>query len=311
MCLVFHIKKKKKNRGRNFFMIILLSAYETDANSKKSKTAFLVFFLFSPLSFHFLPFFSFFIFFFFDAFFSNKMLSVNHMLNTEQQHYDSTTIYSSPSCQSPQRLSMLDIANLLCRDEDEDDNSSQLTTPCLSVNSSPMISHTRLNPPSFINLSNLDHYHHQGHSECDDHLSITTMSPLTPPLRSSPYYHKSLSSDSLYSSSNKTATDYQYQHRLMFASNSNSSEDHPPSPYDTNDEEDHRHHHSSIKTKRKRATNKQLQVLQSVFEHTFFPSTHVRSQLGRQLGMNPRTVQIWFQNRRQALRTKEKRNGIL
>ncbi|KAI8334402.1 hypothetical protein BC941DRAFT_356890 [Chlamydoabsidia padenii] len=64
-----------------------------------------------------------------------------------------------------------------------------------------------------------------------------------------------------------------------------------------------------IKSKRRRASHKQLQVLNRVFQHTSFPSTQVRAQLGRQLGMSPRTVQIWFQNRRQAVRTKERRRG--
>ncbi|KAI9277600.1 hypothetical protein BY458DRAFT_453211 [Sporodiniella umbellata] len=61
-----------------------------------------------------------------------------------------------------------------------------------------------------------------------------------------------------------------------------------------------------LKTKRKRASSEQLQVLSKVFRRTFFPSTQMRVQLGRQLKMSPRTVQIWFQNRRQAMRTKER-----
>ncbi|CAO3703276.1 unnamed protein product [Rhizopus stolonifer] len=65
-----------------------------------------------------------------------------------------------------------------------------------------------------------------------------------------------------------------------------------------------------IKTKRKRANSKQLQVLNKVFDRTFFPSTQVRAELGRQLNMSPRTVQIWFQNRRQAMRTKERQRLI-
>ncbi|KAI8331778.1 Homeodomain-like protein [Chlamydoabsidia padenii] len=81
----------------------------------------------------------------------------------------------------------------------------------------------------------------------------------------------------------------------------------PPLDISSFDENVSRHRsQTDSKIKRKRATKKQLQVLHRVFEHTFFPSTQVRAQLGRQLGMNPRTVQIWFQNRRQALRTREK-----
>ncbi|KAL1918380.1 uncharacterized protein VTP21DRAFT_3040 [Calcarisporiella thermophila] len=61
-----------------------------------------------------------------------------------------------------------------------------------------------------------------------------------------------------------------------------------------------------LKAKRKRANAEQLKVLNQVFQTTFFPSTELRIQLGKQLGMSPRTVQIWFQNRRQAWRTKSK-----
>lgn len=61
-----------------------------------------------------------------------------------------------------------------------------------------------------------------------------------------------------------------------------------------------------VKAKRRRANAKQLEVLNRVFERTVFPSTQLRAELGRQLGMSPRTVQIWFQNRRQAIRTRER-----
>lgn len=64
-----------------------------------------------------------------------------------------------------------------------------------------------------------------------------------------------------------------------------------------------------LKAKIRRASTKQLDVLNKVFERTFFPSTQLRAELGRQLGMSPRTVQIWFQNRRQAIRTKERTTG--
>ncbi|KAI8139801.1 Homeodomain-like protein [Fennellomyces sp. T-0311] len=64
------------------------------------------------------------------------------------------------------------------------------------------------------------------------------------------------------------------------------------------------------KIKRKRATAKQVQVLNQVFEQTLFPSTQLRMQLGKELGMSPRTVQIWFQNRRQAIRMRERRANL-
>ncbi|KAI8323672.1 Homeodomain-like protein, partial [Martensiomyces pterosporus] len=57
-----------------------------------------------------------------------------------------------------------------------------------------------------------------------------------------------------------------------------------------------------IKGKRKRASPQQLEVLNKVFATTSFPSTDMRNRLARELGMTPRTVQIWFQNKRQASR---------
>jgi hypothetical protein len=62
----------------------------------------------------------------------------------------------------------------------------------------------------------------------------------------------------------------------------------------------------TIKAKRKRASAVQLDALNRVFAKTFFPSTETRNELARQLGMSPRTVQIWFQNKRQSIRTRER-----
>ncbi|KAJ2782767.1 Short stature homeobox protein 2 [Coemansia javaensis] len=60
-----------------------------------------------------------------------------------------------------------------------------------------------------------------------------------------------------------------------------------------------------IKGKRKRASPQQLEVLNKVFASTSFPSTEMRNRLARELGMTPRTVQIWFQNKRQASRQRD------
>ncbi|KAI8098140.1 uncharacterized protein B0P05DRAFT_520586 [Gilbertella persicaria] len=60
----------------------------------------------------------------------------------------------------------------------------------------------------------------------------------------------------------------------------------------------------NVKAKRKRASPTQLLVLNRIFSQTYFPSTEIRIELGKQLGMSPRTVQIWFQNKRQALRSR-------
>lgn len=55
--------------------------------------------------------------------------------------------------------------------------------------------------------------------------------------------------------------------------------------------------------KRKRATPSQLLILTQIYEQTDgFPSTELRKQLALQLGLTPRTVQIWFQNKRQSLK---------
>ncbi|KAJ2795695.1 hypothetical protein H4R21_005009, partial [Coemansia helicoidea] len=64
-------------------------------------------------------------------------------------------------------------------------------------------------------------------------------------------------------------------------------------------------HHAPVKGKRKRASPQQLEVLNKVFSTTSFPSTEMRNQLARELGMTPRTVQIWFQNKRQASRQRD------
>ncbi|KAJ8658994.1 hypothetical protein O0I10_005376 [Lichtheimia ornata] len=65
-------------------------------------------------------------------------------------------------------------------------------------------------------------------------------------------------------------------------------------------------HQMPLKAKRKRASPAQLSVLNHVFSQTYFPSTELRIELGKQLGMSPRAVQIWFQNKRQSLRTRER-----
>lgn len=63
------------------------------------------------------------------------------------------------------------------------------------------------------------------------------------------------------------------------------------------------------KAKRKRASPHQLALLNQIFEYTFFPSTELRNAVGKELGMLSRTVQIWFQNRRQSWRAQKNRDG--
>ncbi|KAK9332169.1 hypothetical protein V1520DRAFT_40355 [Lipomyces starkeyi] len=68
-------------------------------------------------------------------------------------------------------------------------------------------------------------------------------------------------------------------------------------------------HLAPLKPKRKRATQQQVNRLNEVFQQTFFPSTEQRLELSRELGMTPRTVQIWFQNRRQGWRAETRRSS--
>ncbi|KAJ9083894.1 hypothetical protein DSO57_1029895 [Entomophthora muscae] len=60
----------------------------------------------------------------------------------------------------------------------------------------------------------------------------------------------------------------------------------------------------SLKSRRCRANQTQLTILNRIFRTTGFPSTQLRAALALQLGMSPRTIQIWFQNKRQSSRKK-------
>lgn len=63
-----------------------------------------------------------------------------------------------------------------------------------------------------------------------------------------------------------------------------------------------------VKPKRKRATSHQVNRLNEVFAQTFFPSSELRLSLALDLGMTPRTVQIWFQNKRQGWRSEHNKS---
>lgn len=52
------------------------------------------------------------------------------------------------------------------------------------------------------------------------------------------------------------------------------------------------------KAKRERASWQQRIVLEKVFQTNQYPDLSLRTQLSLQLGMSPRKIQIWFQNRR-------------
>ncbi|SAL97825.1 hypothetical protein [Absidia glauca] len=201
------------------------------------------------------------------------------MLNHPVHTYDA---YYSPPLKLPprqkQRSPKLDIVNLLCENETE--------TPSLSVTSSPSTSGLPSPTASSIASPSTSSYPSPSPPPTHFHSSIaSSFLPLHQPYHPTPYPQH--------------ITHHQYQHRLFLMM------DEEGDPHSDSEDDDHHHR---IKSKRRRASNKQLQVLNRVFQHTFFPSTQVRAQLGRQLGMSPRTVQIWFQNRRQAIRTKERRN---
>lgn len=90
----------------------------------------------------------------------------------------------------------------------------------------------------------------------------------------------------------------------------------PPNEQDLVGVEENRQHAPSshepnppgTKAKRKRASPHQVALLNQIYEYTTFPSTELRKVIGKELGMAPRTVQIWFQNRRQAWKLQKVRN---
>ncbi|RUS13861.1 hypothetical protein BC937DRAFT_94669 [Endogone sp. FLAS-F59071] len=139
--------------------------------------------------------------------------------------------------------------------------------------------------------------------------SMTSPPPPPPPPPQQPifsphhHHHRNMSHSSIYSSHSSGGGGGGGGDTIsMSGSRSNSMVDREaPSPAPPNP-----NYSQLLKAKRKRANANQLQVLNDVFQHTFFPSTEMRIQLGKQLGMSPRTVQIWFQNKRQSWRTKNK-----
>ena len=67
------------------------------------------------------------------------------------------------------------------------------------------------------------------------------------------------------------------------------------------------HLSSSQKRKRMRMTPEQLKVLQKAFVQNPMPSASCRSLLAQRLGMDCRSVQIWFQNRRAKLKQMDRK----
>jgi hypothetical protein len=50
--------------------------------------------------------------------------------------------------------------------------------------------------------------------------------------------------------------------------------------------------------KRRRTSPEELDILENTFKVDPMPNQALRQQLAQQLGMTPRRVQIWFQNKR-------------
>lgn len=65
---------------------------------------------------------------------------------------------------------------------------------------------------------------------------------------------------------------------------------------------------NNIKKKRRRTSPDQLRVLLSTFIHCPMPSYQMRVELANKIGMTPRAVQVWFQNRRAKEKTDLKKS---
>jgi hypothetical protein len=60
--------------------------------------------------------------------------------------------------------------------------------------------------------------------------------------------------------------------------------------------------HHTVKPRRKRVGPEQLKKLTDMLNMTQFPTYEQRHQLAKELRMTPRSVQIWFQNKRQNMK---------
>ncbi|KAJ3325111.1 hypothetical protein HDV06_004867 [Boothiomyces sp. JEL0866] len=56
------------------------------------------------------------------------------------------------------------------------------------------------------------------------------------------------------------------------------------------------------KKKRQRTSQEQLQALSALFAQNPLPTAKQRQELAAQVGMTPRGVQVWFQNKRQTIK---------
>ncbi|KAI8388341.1 Homeodomain-like protein [Radiomyces spectabilis] len=183
---------------------------------------------------------------------------------------------------SPRRPSVLDISNLLCPTDEPPIKSPSLSPSSFSSSFSPCSVQSN-------------------QSSSNNYFSYTPSRSYPPPVRwmkEDDYASSTLTHSAPYPHIRRSFEDDRRCDRVSLPS--------PSYSYMPSTPQDEYNDNTSVKPKRRRASAKQLEVLNRVFERTFFPSTQMRIELGKQLGMSPRTVQIWFQNRRQALRTRQR-----
>ncbi|KAL1935755.1 hypothetical protein VTP01DRAFT_4895 [Rhizomucor pusillus] len=224
--------------------------------------------------------------------------SVSSMLNNNNEHERQQQTTTRPA-----RPAVLDISNLLCSSNDE------ASLPSLSPSLTPSPTTTPAYPFPPITLPPIDELNKQ----IDRDVMIWTPTneignPMTSSLSLSSTCTATTSSTTTSSNSSAATTATCAKEEPIFScTNSSSTSTCSSSASGSNmDSSATQQAPPPLKAKRKRANAKQLEVLNRVFDRTFFPSTQLRAELGRQLGMSPRTVQIWFQNRRQAIRTRER-----
>ncbi|CAO3595884.1 unnamed protein product [Absidia cylindrospora] len=245
--------------------------------------------------------------FLFSYIFKIVMLSVHNMLNQELNQMDTKKI-SARNTSTPIRPTALTISHLLCE--------PSMKTPSLSPCSSP--SPVDFLPCPFNEKSSMpippSSYSTRTNLAFQSRPYLPTIHIVNDKRRrsSSLPYSSEINDNNVSSISINYNGEEKEANKLDDGNNDNDDDDDQLSITTSTSEAS-----ESLKAKRKRANSKQLETLNQVFDRTFFPSTQMRAELGKQLAMSPRTVQIWFQNKRQAMRTKERqrllklKNGLV
>ncbi|KAJ8655136.1 hypothetical protein O0I10_009171 [Lichtheimia ornata] len=238
--------------------------------------------------------------------------SVSSLLNEQQQQQQQ----HDRSSRRP-RPAVLDISNLLNNDMATPTLSPTRTPSPVSVSSGPATSSGYPFPPlpsiadtlpgmlpplssaypSMPKPYEPDYQHHHHHHHAHHNSNSGGIGLWMHDSRASSVSSLASNASNCSSTTNETSKSLSQQQQEQHHNHSSSSDE---------EEQVSSSKQQPVKAKRRRANAKQLEVLNRVFERTVFPSTQLRAELGRQLGMSPRTVQIWFQNRRQAIRTRER-----